>query len=290
MASSVPDKDALPLYGCVTGIMLPVETHAVAPGITLRRGVFEMFSAPMLAFKEVPPGSHSPGPWVAVHGGFGFKSRAELAIVDLSALDGFSPSQAAWLIAALLRLRIDAPVRIAAVANIPLAMLPKHNDWALAFEAAPYHIGLFRSVREDIKTEDLEWLSETLPVAARLYHEERFMRGFSIFDESVWSGRVEMGTVLIWTAIEILFDLSGELHKTKAICSALSEHVASDAQDRDRAYNVIRELYEKRGRIVHAGREIEAQDFGQSFALARAAFMNVLGRRELPKQRTRVLQ
>jgi hypothetical protein len=99
-----------------------------------------------------------------------------------------------------------------------------------------------------------------------------------------------MGTLLIWTAIEILFDLSGEQGETKAICSALSEYVASDAQDRDRAYNVIRELYEKRGRIVHAGREIEARDFGQSFALARAAFRNVLGTAELPRSRSRVLQ
>jgi hypothetical protein len=73
------------------------------------------------------------------------------------------------------------------------------------------------------------FLKRCQPVAARLYHEERFMRGLSIFDESVWSGHAEMGTVLIWTAIEILFDLSGEPQKTKAICSALSEHVASDA-------------------------------------------------------------
>lgn len=48
MASSVPDKDALPLYGCVTGIVLPLETFTVATGITLRPGVFEIFSSPML--------------------------------------------------------------------------------------------------------------------------------------------------------------------------------------------------------------------------------------------------
>ena len=291
MASHIPDKDALPLYGCVTGIELPVDSFTIATGITLRRGVFEVFGSPILAFKEATSGSPTPGPWVAVHGGFHFKSRAELAIEDLSALDGFSPSRATWLIAALLRLRIDAPVRIATVANVPLAMLPEqHNAWALAFESSPYHIGLFRGLRADIKTEGLEWLSETLPIAARFFQEERFMRALSIFDESVWSGRAEMGTVLIWTAIEILFDLSAEQHKTKAICSALSEHVAHDAQDRARAYNVIRELYEKRGRIVHAGREIEARDFGQSFALARAAFMNVLGRAELPRGRSRILQ
>ena len=277
MAPAVADKNRLPLYGCVTGIVLPVNTFSIVPGITLRRGLFEIFSSPMLAFKEAPPGSHTPGPWVPIDGGLNFKSRAELAVEDLSPLDGFSPSRAAWLIAALLRLRVDAPVRIAAVANAPLVMLPQiKNCWALAFEASPHHIGLFRSPREHITIEDLEWLSETLPVAARLYHDERFIRALSIFDQSAWSGRAEMGTLLIWTAVEILFDLSGEQGKTKAICSALSEYVANNGQDRDRAYNVIRELYEKRGGIVHAGREIEARDFKQSFAVVRAAFRNVL--------------
>jgi hypothetical protein len=291
MSSQLPDKDTLPLYGCLTGIELPVDSFDLATGIKLRRGVFEVFSSPMLAFKEAAPGSHTPAPWVAVHGGFAFKSRTELAIEDLSALDGFSPSKAAWLVAALLRLRIEAPVRIPTVANVPLAMLGEQkNAWALAFEASPHHIGLFRSLRTEIKPVDLQWLSATLPVASRFFHDERFMRALSIFDECVWSGRVEMGTVLVWTAIEILFDLSGEQHKTKAICSALSAHVASDAQDRDRAYNVIRDLYEKRGRIVHAGREIEAQDFGQSFALARAAFLNVLGRAALPPARSATLR
>lgn len=278
----------MPLYGCLTGIVLPVDRFQVATGISLQRGVFEIFSSPMLAFKEALAGSHTPGPWVPVHGGFTYKARVELAVEDVSALDGLSASQAAWLIAALLRLGVEAPVRIPVVADRPLATLPEGNAAATAFEASPYHIGLFRGLHIDVDVELLEWLSEALPVAARFLHDDRFMRALTIFDESVWSGRVELGTVLIWTAVEILFDVSGQQHKTKAICSALSEHIGADAQDRDRAYNVIRDLYEKRGRIVHSGRKIDAKDFGQSYALARAAFMNVLGRKELPKARAAV--
>jgi hypothetical protein len=280
------DTVAVPLYGCLTGIVLPVDSFQVAAGISLRRGVFEVFSSPMLAFKEAPKGSHTPGPWVPVHGGFSYKARVELAIKGLSALDGISASQGAWLIAALLRLRVEAPVRIVVVADRPIATLAKGNAWARAFEGSPYHIGLFRGLHVDVDLYLLEWLAEALPVAARLFHEERFMRALTIFDESVWSGRVKLGTILLWTAVEILFDVSGEQHKTKAICSALAEDVGADAQDRDRAYNVIRDLYEKRGRIVHSGRKIDGKDFGQSYALARAAFMNVLGRKELPRART----
>jgi hypothetical protein len=288
----IPDKNALPLYGCITGIMIPEPHVQLIEGITLTQGYFEVFSTPMLAFKEAAPGTHTPGPWVAVRGNFNsYYSRAELAVESLSSLDGFSPSQAAWLVAALLRLRAESPVRIAAIANMPLLGIPGQRDtWALAFESSAHQTGIFRTQYTELTAEDIAWLSAALPVAARFYHDDRFMRAFTVFDESLWSGRVEVGTILLWTAIEILFDLSGEPHKTKAISAALSEHVAADARDRDRAYNVIRELYEKRGRTVHSGRSIEERDYAQSFALARAAFVNCIERRQLPKGRTRTFQ
>lgn len=285
MARMKQDKDTLPLYGSLTGISLPGEQIHVARGVALRPGLFDTFSTPMMGFAEPANGRATPGPWVAVDGAYqSFQARAELAIQDLAAFEGFTPSQAMWLIAALLRLRIAAPVRVTAVANVPLATLKERDDiWPLSFEGAPYQNGLFLAERLDMTAEDIEWLSETLPVAARFFHEERFMRALTIFDESVWASRIEIGTVFIWTAIEILFDCSGEQHKTKAISSALADCVGNDKPDRDRAYQVIADLYGKRGRVVHSGRNIERDEFGQSHALARAAFVNVLGRRELPK-------
>lgn len=288
----VPDKNALPLYGCMTGVMLPVPRAELAPGIVLSQGYFQVFSSPMLAFKEAPPGQHTPGPWVAVHGNFNsYQSRVELSVLDTRALDGFSPSQCLWLVAALLRLRAESPVRVAAIANVPLASLPDVKDpWALAFEASGHQTGIFRTQYTELTAADISWLSNALAVAARLYHDDRFMRAFTVFDESLWTGRPEVGTVLLWTAMEILFDLSSAPHKTKAICGALSAHVAVDAQDRDRAYNVIRELYEKRGRVVHSGRSVEHQDYAQSFALARAAFVKVLDDAKLPASPAQTLQ
>ena len=292
MASIKQDKDTLPLYGSVTGITLLGEQIHVARGVALRPGLFDTFSTPMMGFAEPSNGGHTPGPWVAVDGAYhSFQARVELAIEDLAAFEGFEPSQAMWLIAALLRLRIEAPVRVTAVANVPLATLRGRTDiWPLSFEGAPYQNGLFRAGRIDMTAEDLEWLSDTLPVAARLFHEDRFMRALTIFDESVWASRLEIGTVFIWTAIEILFDCSGEQQKRKAISSALADCVGHDKADRDRAYQVIAELYGKRGRVVHSGHNIDHEDFGRSRALARAAFINVLGRKELPKPRSTMLQ
>ena len=292
MASMKQDKDSLPLYGSVTGISLAGEQIHVLRGVALRPGLFDTFSTPMMAFAEPPNGGHTPAPWVAVDGAYhSFQARVELAIEDLAAFRGFVPSQAMWLIAALLRLRIEAPVRVTAVANVPLATLKERTDiWPLSFEGAPNQNGLFRAGRVDMSADDLEWLSGTLPVAARFFHDQRFMRALTIFDESVWASRLEIGTIFIWTAIEILFDCSGEQHKTKAISSVVADCVGHDKADRDRAYQVTAELYGKRGRVVHSGRNIELDDFRQSHALARAAFMNVLGRKELPKPRNITLQ
>jgi hypothetical protein len=284
------NKEALPLYGSVVGVLLPFDHVTIVNGIELRRGIFETFSAPMMAFNEAPANSHTPGPWVAIDGGYhSFKARVELCIANLSALDGFTPSQAVWLFAALLRLRVEAPIRITAVANVPLGSLAARDIWPLTFEAAPYQNGLFRASHLELSRDDIDWLSQTLPVAARFCHQERFLRALSIFDESVWSGRLELGAILIWTAIEILFDCSAEQHKTKAICSALADNVGHDKADRDRAYDVISELYRKRGGIVHGGSKIERHEFGQSYALARAAFLNVLGRKELPQSKAQAL-
>jgi hypothetical protein len=239
----------------------------------------------MMAFAESVDGGPTSGPWVAVDEAYhSFQARAELAIEDLDFFEGlFAPSQAMWLIAALLRLRMEAPVRVTTVANVPLATLKgQDNIWPLSFEGSPYQNGLFRAGRVTMTADDLKWLSDTLPVAVRLFREEHFMRALTIFDESIWASNLNIGAVFIWTAIEILFDCSSKQHKTKAISSALADCVGHNKADRDRAYQIIVELYGKRGRVVHAGSDIERYDFGQSHALARAAFMNVLGRKELP--------
>lgn len=146
----------------------------------------------------------------------------------------------------------------------------------VAFKQARQQIGLFRDHRIEATRDDLRWLSEMLPVATSLYNDERFFRAISIYDQSQWSPTLEMGAVLVWTAFEILFDLGGEREKTKAISRAVSDYVGVDSPDRDRAYQVVRDLYAKRGRVVHVGRTIDPQDAMQLYRLAQVVFRRVL--------------
>src|SRR5205085_10485083 len=71
------------------------------------------------------------------------------------------------------------------------------------------------------------------PKTTPVHELERYMRckdcsvvrGYSIYDEALSSPRKELAAVLIWTAIEILFDASSEQHKTRAICEGMSSWI-----------------------------------------------------------------
>ena len=286
------DASRAPIYGCLTGIELPKDKIEVLPGIALRRIYVDTFGTTMMAFAP-PPTSESPhpGPWVAVRGGFAFEARVEVELINMNACDGLVPSTAVWLVAAVLRLRVPAPIRLAVIGNMPFDRMGEHPQEAnaVAFESAPHQIGTFSVRRIEASEDELQWLRDMLPVAAQLYHDDRFFRAFSIHDQAQWASTQEMAVVLVWTAIEILFDLASERDKTKAICRALSEYVAVDQRDRDRAYQVIQNLYYMRGQTVHAGRRMAAQDVMQILRLASIAFQRVLIDGGLPPRRVKTV-
>jgi hypothetical protein len=104
-----------------------VEHLELVPGITLRRVFVDMFGASMLAF--APPQTKSaphPAPWIAVRGGYSFESRVEVAISDTSSLSGLNATAVAWMIAAVLRLQTETPVRMAVLGGMPFHAIGQH--------------------------------------------------------------------------------------------------------------------------------------------------------------------
>ncbi len=278
-----------PLFGALSGVSLSVDQSEILPGLVLRQSFTDMFSAPMLAFgPPQAPDRHHPDPWEAVRGGFSYKSRIEAGLLDNKRLNGVLPVSAMWLLAALLRLQVRAPVRMAVLSKSCFdAESAESGDMSpVAFEASPDQLGLFSNEMWSVLSEeDLDWLQTFMPVILRLHGEERFFRSFSIYEQAQWSRTIEAASVLICSAIEALFDLGKERDKTKAISRALSEYVGEDRSDRDRAYQVISDLYRERSRVVHAGRSIEAKDFAQLFQLAKVAFRRVIIDGDLPPAR-----
>lgn len=281
------DGSSPPLYGCLTGVKLADGESAatIVPGVTLQRVFVDTFGATMMAFAPPqPPTMHHPAPWVAVQDGFLFKSRVELGLTDLTAFGGMSVRSAAWLVACLLRIRMPSPIRLAVVAGMPFPAMGRSvgNAAALPFENSPHHLGVFSTTDAVLSKDELARLGHSLKHGIALHREDRFSRALSIFDLATWSPTMEIAIGLIWTSMEILFDVSGEREKTKALSRAIGEYVGSDRRDRDRAYQVVKDLYYKRGQSVHAGRAIEPPDIVQSFQLAGAVFDRVLLAGTLP--------
>jgi hypothetical protein len=175
------DVSRLPIYGCLTGIELPEERVAILPGVALRRVYVDTIGATMMAFAPPPtPKSPHPAPWAAVRGGFTFEGRTEVELTNTAMCDGLTPSVTCWLIAALLRLRVPTPIRLALIGNMPFDQMGRHwqTAQAIAFESAPNQRGVFSEARAEASADEISWLSDMLPVAARLYHDERFFRAF----------------------------------------------------------------------------------------------------------------
>jgi hypothetical protein len=279
----------LPLFGGLTAIELPYAHVEISPSVTLHRTFSHVFSAPMMAFEppKAPAAAH-PAPWVAVRGGFTFESKVELAITDKRELGDISPRNIAWLIAVVLRLQVPVPIRLAVIGNMPFAAMGTAPAGAVLTkldESAPYQLGWFETQSATLSDEDLSWLKGFLPAIAQLCLDDRFYRALTVYDQAQWSASLEMGSVLLWTAIEILFHLSGEREKTKAISRSVADYIGSDSADVDRAYGVVRDLYYQRGRVVHAGQPVTHESVAQSFQIAKVCFRRALIEGELPPAR-----
>jgi hypothetical protein len=199
------DPSAFPLFGCLTGFTLPVETVGITKtnSVLMRQSYFEIFTHPMMAFgPPQPPARHHPAPWVAVASNYLTPpSRVEFRIEHDEEFLGLSASAIAWLLAALLRLRVEAPVRIPAVANIELRKVAEvPGAMALALENSQHQHGIFRKMIVEATSEILGWVTGVFPNAIRLCHNDRFIRAFNIYDDASWSTRVETATTLVWTA------------------------------------------------------------------------------------------
>jgi hypothetical protein len=279
------DSEELPYYGVITGVELPCEETEIADGVFLRTSYASVFSAPMIAFNPPKePEKHHPPPWIAVRGGTHFESIVEVCLETDANLFEFHPRKFLWLLTSLVRLKVTSPVRLVTTSHRPKTELieaPTSFDVS-AFEYQSTQFGVFSKARVILDENHLNALREDLPALLTLFEDERFNRAFSIYEQAQWSTTLSAAMTMIWTSLEILFGISNQRDKTRALSGALSEYVTDDRSDRDRAYQVIQSLAKERGRSVHAGREPDEQDVLQAIQFSKAAFSKSISDRGLP--------
>ena len=146
------DFDELPVYGCLTGFTLPVENFEIGPGIVLRRTVVDVHGGGGMFFTaphRVP--TRAGGPLGDMqHGRVVLRdtnqvSQARVELLIFAALPDRStlPTTVAWLVASLLRLQIDAPVRLSLLGRMPFGSedAPGQLTEVLGLETAPPNWG-----------------------------------------------------------------------------------------------------------------------------------------------------
>jgi len=261
------------VYGAITGLELDRESVELAPGIILRPTIAEIFSAVMLAYGLPQPGKPHPGPWAALQGGMALKARIQLEVNLADVPKGMDHRTVAWLVTALIRLHVDGPIRLAAVSPHPYS--PEHAKLHVGelYEGSPHHWGIFKPGEHFVALAESNytWLRRQLPRTFVLWETERFRRAFSVFDEARFSASSESSVSMIWTALEVLLGLSTSRDKGRMMAKALSEFVAAP-DEADRARDMVRDLYTKRGSIIHAAGKATSRDHIQLIRIATVAF------------------
>jgi hypothetical protein len=273
------DGSTLPVFGALTSLELPMESFLVAPGVTLAQTYVDIFSPPMMAFAPPPDeNAHHPAPWVSIVGGLPFASRTELSLTSDGLPTSLTIHATVWLLAALLRLRLEAPIQLAVLANMPFSLMvndPGSVD-ASTFESGRL-IGHFRRNPARITPEDSRWLQKHYPKLVELYSDRYglFFRSFGLYEEAAWLRSFEQSTLLIWTALETLFDIGFEPAKAKATARAISDFLMPKKSDSDRMYPAIRFLYQERNSIAHTAGNV-AKNFDTLVWIARNVFIKVI--------------
>src|SRR5262245_20150838 len=93
------------LYAGIAHVTYTGEPFDLGHGIILKSTYAHFFAANMMAFARATEGKPHPTPWRAARGGSSYDIEIELAVPTCQKLPGgLGAKDAAWLIAALLRL------------------------------------------------------------------------------------------------------------------------------------------------------------------------------------------
>ncbi|MEZ5994118.1 MAG: hypothetical protein R3C25_00025 [Hyphomonadaceae bacterium] len=275
--------DTSPLHGAISGIGIE-GAFDLGDGVILRSVYAHVMAPYVMAFKKAEPGKPHPAPWKAAGGGRGFDVEVECALPANVRPTNLDRLNTIWWISSLIRLHHAVAIRVPVVSDVPFDAAPTSPQepvfWTIEVETRRFHFDVPNEPNV-IPRETLEWLRAHYVSAAKLMDDAGFNLAYRALDESHRGATRGSAMLLIWSALEALFQPTP--HKiTHKISAAIATYLESDVQKRDAFYQSNRALYGTRSAITHKAQEPDLLDLVNSFYLARRCFLRCLEAKTLP--------
>lgn len=280
-------ESPLRLYAGLSHVTYGGEPFELGHGIVLRSTYAHLFAANMMAFGRATEGKPHPAPWRAARGGFGYDVEVELSVPTGQKLPGgLSGEDAAWLIAALLRLAAYVYLMVPVISDISFgdAATSKLEPLLHPFEIQPRIVHAGDEEASRLKTEDLSWVKSIWPGTAELMRTcPPLNSALRAADACTVRDRPASALLLAWGALEELF-----APQRSDLSFRVSAHIAAYLEPvgpkRLELFKTVANLYKARSKAAHTAQDAKSADLVQSFVILRNALIRMIDEGAVPTQ------
>lgn len=283
------DPNRGPIYAGLSRARLEVEQYEIGHGVVLSRCFAHIFAPYMMAFALPPrPGAPHPAPWKSASGGFAFDIQTQIyAPIESFPDPWFDRLTTVWWIVALLRLRVSPAIVVPVVSDMSFSEASTATReplfWPIEMQAGPLMVGSGGGPEASITSADLEWLRDHWIAAGTLMAKHKvFNRTFQSFDSARFSRSPSDALLVLWGALEQMFSRKDAELRFR-VSAVISSYLEPIGEQRRKAFEHTRSLYDRRSKVAHGGTLEEADAaFKATRALLRQCLQKMISTGRVP--------
>ena len=282
-------------YLGLSGFVPDFDELDLGDGIILRKTYAHIFGTTMAAFAPRPSKPEkigkltkppiSPGPWVAVDGGFAFDINAELEVP--TTFKGLSLPEATVLdiLVGLIRMSVRPQICAPVISRVSFSKAKDSPNFTIScHEVYERHTPLKMESQEKVSEADFDWLRFHLKGILLLTSTNPILRGaIEVITDIQFIKHRGLATVSIWAALESIFKIDAEIrHRVSAyIATFLEKH----GDERFKLYQRCLELYKSRCLAAHQGRETHLDHLLESILILRRVIIRIVEVGKMPESK-----
>jgi hypothetical protein len=273
------------IYAGLAGVTLDANECPLGYGIKLTQTYAHLMAPFLMAFSPAPPGSHHPGPWVAVKGGLGFDIHVQLevppTIVTALSLD---PQFITWWVTALLRLRVGPAFIVPVIGEQSFvgAKADHNNAKYYPIETESRVLALDPEARRALSETDVAWVAKYWLEASKLFQgNDAFRLLFEATDQSMFARHRSLALLWLWGGLEAVFSPDKAELKYR-ISSAIASFLEPAGISRMNAQKAIAKLYDSRSSAAHGREDKKGDSLQETYAVARRAVVKMIEQNRVP--------